>query len=140
MVAATPSLAERRDAHPASQPYVYAASTSSIDTGWRFFPGVGVPQGVETVVDTSAAGFVKAPAYTAEVIGSRALTANGPIIDGFVSIAQPTAASFTLRLLLPRNLVMGNLLLNPDAIFVPGTLAALQQSLSWHVAWIGIEG
>jgi len=139
-LAAVPSLAERRDAHPASQPYVYAASTSSLETGWRFFPVFGAPQGVETVVDTSAAGFVKSPTYTAQVIGNRALAANGPIVDGSVSIVQPTATAFTLRLLLPRNLVMGNLPLNPDAIFVPATLAALQKTLGWSVAWMGIEG
>ena len=139
-LAATPSLAERRDAHPATQPYVYAASTSAAETGWRFFPAVGVAQGVETIVDTSAAGFVKAPAYTAEVIGNRALSANGPVIDGFVSIVQPTATSFTLRLLLPRNLAMATLKLNPDAIFIPATLAVLQKTLGWTVAWMGIEG
>lgn len=139
-LAAVPSLAERRDAHPASQPYVYAASTASLQTGWRFFPSVGIPQGVETVVDTSEAGFVKAPTYTAEVNGNRALSANGPIIDGFVSIVQPTATSFTLRLVLPRNLVVGNLALNPDTIFVPATLPVLQKSLGWTVAWMGIEG
>lgn len=140
VLAAAPSLAERRDAHPATQPYVYAATTPAGATPWRFFPAAGAAQGVETVVDTSAAGFTKAPAYTAHVVGARSLAANGPVVDGPASVVAPTATSFTLRVALPRNLVVAPYQLNPDAVFVPPTLDRLRDQLRWSVSWMGIEG
>ena len=139
-LAAAPSLAERRDAHPATQPYVFADSTPAGATSWRFFPASGPAQGVETIIDTSSAGFTRAPAYSAHVVGARSLAANGPVIDGFTSIVAPTATSFTLRMTLARNLVMAPYSLNPDAIFVQATLDLLRAQLRWSVSWMGIEG
>jgi hypothetical protein len=139
-LAAAPSLAERRDAHPATQPYVFAGTTPAGATDWRVFPASGAPEGVETIVDTAAAGVTRAPAYSANVVGPRALSGVGPVIDGFASVVAPTATSFTLRVTLPRNLVTATHAMNPDAIFVAGTLAQLRDQLRWSVSWMGIEG
>jgi hypothetical protein len=138
-LAAAPSLAERRDAQPATQPYIYAAATPAGATPWRFFPPSGPAQGVETIVDTSAAGFTKAPAYSAHVVGARALGANGPVVDGPASVVAPTATGFALRVALPRNLVVAPYQLNPDSVFVPETLDRLRDQLRWSVSWMGVE-
>jgi len=62
------------------------------------------------------------------------------VIDGCASVVAPTATGFTLRVTLARNLVTATHAMNPDAIFVAGTLAALRDQLRWSVAWMGIEG
>lgn len=138
---AAPSTAERRDARPATQPYVAAGSTKAGETSWDFFFANNDVAGVKTTVDTSAAGFGATPSYTAHVIGSRLLAANGPVIDGIISIAKPTATSFELRMTLPANLALGGAAkLNPDTALVKATLDKLQTQLAWSVAWIGVGG
>ena len=139
-LSAEPSTADRRDARPPTQPYVTAGSTPSGAPSWQFFPGSGAPIGVHTLVDTSAAGFQRTPAYSAHVVGSRSLAANGPLIDGVASIEQPSPTSFLLRVTLPRNLKAGNQSLNPASIFAAGTLAQLEKTLAWSVWWMGVEG
>lgn len=139
-LAAAPSTVERREARPPTQPFVAAGSTPAGDTAWRFFPGVGTPVGVQTVVDTSSADFQRTPAYSAHVVGTRLLAANGPIIDGTTSIEKPTPTSFVLRVTLPRNLSAGGRQLNPNAVFVAATLQKLRTPLNWSVWWMGVEG
>jgi hypothetical protein len=139
-LAAIPSTAERRDARPASQPYVAAGSTSAGKTPWQFFPSSGQIVGVQTRVDTSVAGFGRTPAYCAHVVGNRSLAANGPLVDGFVTVVEPTATSFLLQLTMPRNLSVGVLQLNPTSVFTIATLGKLQTALAWSVWWVGVEG
>jgi hypothetical protein len=139
-LAAVPSAAERRDARPATQPYVAAGSTAAGATPWQFFPASGQPRGVQTKVDTSAGAFGRTPAYAAHIVGTRSLAAGGPLVDGFVAIAEPTTTSFLLQLTMPRNLFVGATPLNPNSVFVAGTLAKLETALAWSVWWMGVEG
>lgn len=133
------STAERREARPATQPYIAAGLTSSGATPWRFFPKSGTALGVETDVDTSAAGFQTMPAYSAQLMGSRALKSGG-VLDGFLAIDSPTPTGFTLRVLMPRNLGGAPQTVNPTSAFKASLLKTLQNTLAWHVAWLGVEG
>ena len=105
-----------------------------------YFPAVGAPAGVQTLVDTSAAGFQRTPTYVAHVVGPRQLPGNGPYVDGLPAVVQPTPTGFVLRLALPRNLVVGTRPLNPNGAFTAATLQALQTALRWSVWWMGVEG
>jgi hypothetical protein len=138
LLAATPSAAERREARPGTQPYVAAANTKSGATSWDWFMVNNQIAGISTIVDTTAAGFSGTPVYSANVIGNRLLDASGPVIDGAVTIDDPTSTSFTLRMTLPRNLPLAGAKLNPDSIFVQATLDALETKLGWYVAWTGV--
>jgi hypothetical protein len=138
-LAATPSTAGRRDARPPTQPFVAAGGTVPADTAWAFFPAAGAPAGVQTRVDTSGAGFRRTPSYVASVVGRRELAPNGPLVDGFPTVAQPSPAGFTLQLAMPRDLVVGARALNPGSAFTPSLLATLRSTLQWSVSWIGVE-
>jgi hypothetical protein len=112
---------------------------------WTFFSGSTGIAGIQTFVDTSSAGFQRVPAYTAQIVGTRVLkadtgTSTGQLVDGFGSVAAAASNGFVYRLLMPRNLVNGPYVLNPDAIFVKSTLDTLRTALKWSVSWMGVEG
>ena len=140
-----PSLAERRSARPATQPFVAAGNSVAETTVWKFFSDPKGIAGIETTVDTSSAGFQSTPVYTAQIVGTRVLSAKsgataGQLIDGFGTVMSPTATSFVYRLAMPRNLAVGSYHLNDNAVFVNTTLAMLRTALKWSVSWMGIEG
>ncbi len=147
------SSAERRQARPSPQPYVMAGQTIAGSTFWQFYPSStpGSALGVETVVDTSSAGFGMTPVYTAHVAGSRILKAaitggsggassHGQLIDGLATIVDPSPTGFTLRVALPRNLAMSPYVLNPSAAFSATLPETLRATLRWQVMWMGVEG
>lgn len=140
VLAAVPSTSERRDAKPASRPTIAAGTTPAGGTPWTFYPNPQQPLGVRTMVDTSAAGFTRPPAYSAQVTGNRRMAANGPTLDGFPQIVNPSTSGFVLQLEMPRDLRLGNGRMNPDSVFVASTLVTLEKALKWSVAWIGVEG
>jgi hypothetical protein len=98
-LAAPVSTAERRDALPATQPYVAAGETESGRTEWRLWPETN-PLGVATRVSTTSAGFQNVPRYQAHVVGERVLP-DGRVVDGYVQVAEPSAEGFELRMILP---------------------------------------
>ena len=107
------SLAQRRNAKPAEQPYV-ASGRAQVD--WKFPSGttpVGVGLHMIGTVDTTAAGFRTPPCYSAQLLGSREFTFSVAgktvkrMLDGFVMILAPSgprqvADGSGLRLLAPR--------------------------------------
>jgi hypothetical protein len=144
------SLDPRRSARPAHQPYIAAGRTDASATVWSFWPENALQasaRGVETTVDTSGARFRLTPRYFATVAGSRVLAPESgqegpePLVDGFAAVVAPGPASFKLQVLMPRDVrVSDTHTLNPAAVFTDRTLDRLQEELSWHVVWIGIEG
>jgi hypothetical protein len=134
------STADCRSLHAPTQPYIAAASTPVGNTSWREFTSGGTIAGVATVVDTSAAGFVTTPTYTAQVNGGTELS-SGVLIGGIVSIIEPTPTGFTVNVVLPP-LTIGSAQLNPASSINATLLAALKSSsqLGWSVSWMGIEG
>jgi hypothetical protein len=135
------STADRRDLHAASEPYLVGGSTPSGSTPWAAWPSAGSMEGVRTTVDTSAAGFVTTPTYTAQVNGTRLIAPN-ILIDGPASVSAAKPASFTVTVLLPRNLNVGAFTLNPDSAIGPKLLHQLKlgSGLGWYVSWMGVEG
>jgi hypothetical protein len=102
---------ERRDAVPPQQPYVAAGRSEAGNTPWQLWPNEKAPLGVATTVATSSAGFQTTPRYQAHVAGERMYQAapGGEItvVDGVAQIAQVTASSFEMRVLLPTGTTVG---------------------------------
>ncbi|HEY3228429.1 MAG TPA: hypothetical protein VGJ87_04360, partial [Roseiflexaceae bacterium] len=142
-----PSGAERR-----SIPTRRAGVASGIARGlaWRFWGSddATIILGVAADVDTAPARFVYTPRYVAQVQGSRLLTLSGdhgtvsPIVDGFVSVADPTPSGFVLRMLLaPRDALLGEVTLNPESVFGPEQRDLFLRTVgdAFDVVWMGIE-
>ena len=104
------SAAERRDALPAQQPYVFASQTESGTTVWKPWPDAKAPSAVVTTVSTVSAGFRGTPRYQANVVGERLMVLKGKsfIADGYAQIATATASSFDLRVFLPTGATVGD--------------------------------
>ncbi len=142
-----PATVLRRQLHRRSTAYAAAGTTRAGATEWTWWPTTGDPAAVQTVVDTSAAGFGRIPVYSANVVGDRIVARSSfgifeiqHLLDGQVVIADPTAQQFVLRMLLPRNLQLGVLRdLNADARFSTATLSALRADARWYVSWMGVE-
>ncbi|HKP29503.1 MAG TPA: hypothetical protein VJU15_08865 [Gemmatimonadales bacterium] len=136
VLSAPVSNADRRYALPDIRPYIVAGSTPEGETPWAFSAGNA---GVETFVDTSAAGFGRTPVYLAHLVGTRAQVSLNRILDGFGSVEGATPAGFTFRVLMPRNLSLPPYTMNPAAAFTLPLLQTLQDTLRWSVTWTGIE-
>jgi hypothetical protein len=144
------SIAQRRNARPAAQPYIACGETSPTSTAWQLLSAGGESNiGLQVVVDTSSARFSAPPCYSAHIAGERAFSivineqAIQFLLDGFVHLSQPTTSGFTVRVLMPE-MQVGDLPVNPsgffqEAFFTSQGRAALQNN-SWHVAWMGVEG
>jgi hypothetical protein len=143
------SIEQRRNARPAMQPYIACGKTNPTSTDWRLLPGDEESNiGLQVTVDTSAARFRTPPCYSAQIVGTRVFSMEDSppmqfLLDGFVHTSQPTATSFTLRVLMPE-MQVGNLPINPSAFFLEEFFtsegrASLQEN-GWHVAWMGVEG
>lgn len=134
------SVAERRNARPAAQPYIAAGNTSTLSNPWNaVVSGFGVT--ISVSVDTSAAQFRSTPRYLANVVGNRslALTIAGQavtlLLDGFARVDSASATGFSFSLLIP-SILMGTSTPNSvaTALNAPGVLNA------WYVVWMGVEG
>jgi hypothetical protein len=140
---AAPSSSLRREIAAALKPFIMAGTTPETETDWRLYPPTGANVlGVETTVDTASAGFASTPLYTAHVLGARNVgTANPPkyMIDGYASVEAPTASSFVLRVLLPRNIIVTPHVLNPKGLLNSQLPSLLNTKLKWQVAWVGVE-
>jgi len=145
VLSSAPTYADRVSARTPVTPRIAAGRTDPLKTIWRFATTVGGSQvGVETTVDTSEAGFASAPMYAVQLLGERILvqkvgTADGIMLDGIVSVQQPRANSFVLRVTMPRDQSLPGWKLNPGSRFVPITLDQLRVELQWQVAWMGTE-
>lgn len=87
-------------ARPMARPQLASGQTVPGDTAWESWEENEINVGVQSVVDTSAAGFTTTPNYFAEAV------ADNPTADfvpaWFTSIADPTPDGFTLRLFMRR--------------------------------------
>jgi hypothetical protein len=133
------SLAQRRNAKPAAQPFLWAGRSSTTENAWTSaVTGFGVT--ISLAVDTSAAQFRSPPRYFAHAVGDRQVTVtlNGEkrvlVLDGFSRVADDTPVGFTFSLLIPSILLDRSVTLNDLSQALP---AALKQ---WYVDWLGVEG
>jgi hypothetical protein len=133
------SLAQRRNAKPAAQPYLWAGRTSTTDNAWTSaVTGFGVT--ISLTVDTSAAQFRSPPRYFAHAVGDRQVTVTLKdqkkvlVLDGFSRVADDTSVGFTFSLLIPSILLDHSITLDDLSHALP---EALKQ---WYVEWLGTEG
>ena len=157
------SLAQRRNARPATRPYVASGTTnhqtesSPTTDKWSLLPVSAFGVELQRHVDTTAACFSTAPCYTARIDGTRTfpvtLRQGGQttplLLDGFVSVLNATVTGFDVLVLIPAILMeqgsislvdqIRNLL--PDALgeTTPATPAGATRN-DWRVVWIGVEG
>lgn len=133
------SIAQRRNARPLQQPYMFAGNTRSQSSGWETATSdLGIRVTIE--VDTSAAQFRSVPRYFAHVIGERFVRIGDVegfdvLVDGFgrVNPEPLTATKFKFSLLIPMAILDG-----ADVAMVE---TALKVRLGeWYVEWLGIEG
>ncbi len=130
------SVAQRRNARPAQQPYV-ACGHSPADR-WKIevLSRAGIELRLQ--VDTTSALFRVAPCYFAHVVGERKFKFEGVqiLLDGFASISDETAQGFTFFFLIPE------LLLAATGLTPAKVAKWLQEALNkqgWFVEWIGVE-
>lgn len=135
------SVSQRRNARPATQPYLYAGNTAGLGAIWTATPSsLGIT--VTLAVDTSPAQFRSMPNYVANAVGDRSVRVTIPgvpaprslVIDGFVRVDSVTATDFTLSLLIPSILIDHDLALDKVATALPDALK------DWYVVWMGVEG
>lgn len=138
-LAAEPALKQRREARPATQPYIAAGNDSSL--AWEAIKSGQQVIGLKASVDTSAAGFGATPQYMAHVVGEREVPgAKDSILDGLVHISEATPIGFTLTLYLPPDIPLGGGMVLNSQKYLHGELPNLVQEWGWSVAWLGIEG
>lgn len=135
------SLAPRRFARPAQQPYIAAGQTGAETTVWEPWGEGADSLGVLTHVDTSAARFTAIPTYIAHVAGDRYQVGDDGVevlISGIATVTDATPSGFTLqvRAHVERSNLIGDI---PTAIILdlPTTVS---ERLGWHVVWMGMEG
>lgn len=146
------SLAQRRNARPAEQPY--AACGKAFDLKWTMPQeelSLGVGLELRTAVDTREAGFRTPPCYTAHLVGERkfsfsvAATTVERMLDGFVTIIDPKPAGFGFSLLIPDSLLTSQPPRpeDPDPRTATDFKDQLEKQIvsnGWRVEWMGVEG
>jgi hypothetical protein len=151
------SVAQRRNAKPAEQPYVACATADQLT--WTLPNGpdsVGVGLQLLASIDTTAAGFRTPPCYSAHLLGERefTFTVKTPagttvtvkrLLDGFVTLLAPTETGFDFSLLVPDSLFT-KVPEQPSDPDPRGDTTFTKQLMDqivtnhWRVDWIGVEG
>jgi hypothetical protein len=145
------SLAQRRNARLAAQPYV--ASDTVPKPAWKLPDAAAGASafGLQLVasIDTTAAGFRTTPCYSAQVLGSREFVFDVEgqsvprLVDGFVMLLAASKTGFDFSVLVPDSL-LANL---PPVPGAPDPQSnefkkqlVKQVAKQWSVDWIGVEG
>jgi hypothetical protein len=146
------SLAQRRNAKPAEQPYV--ACGSAVRPRWKLPSGAdsaGFGLQLVAAIDTTTAGFRTPPCYSAHLLGGREFTFSvgdkivKRVLDGFVLIIAPSESGFEFSLFVPDSLLtkVPEQASDPDprkdATFSEQLLTQIDKN-EWRVDWIGVEG
>ena len=143
--AKTPSLDEECPvpiSRPLARPHVASGATIPGNTRWDLW-SVMVPEqviniGVQTTIDTLAAGFTETPCYFAWLQGPLwGRSADDFVAAPFAHIDLAAATGFTFRLWLPAVPILGPVITaNQD---VPAQFPAFAQKHQLFVCWLGIQ-
>jgi hypothetical protein len=136
------SLAQRRNARPATLPYVACGSAGADKWAAPKVSAFGIELNMK--VDTTDACFRTAPCYMARVAGERQFTVTiggrqiNLLLDGFVNIMHGTVTGFDALMLIPAVLLeqSGISLSQQVAKILPKAL----KDNGWDLVWIGVEG
>jgi hypothetical protein len=146
------SLAQRRNAKPAEQPYVACGRAEALD--WTLphdVAGLGFGLQIVAAIETAPAGFRTPPSYSAHVVGDREFKFKvgtrtvQRVLDGFVSLMAPSETGFTFSLLIPDSLFtkVPESESDPDPRKDPQFKKQLLEQIAakdWRIDWIGVEG
>lgn len=146
------SLAQRRNARPAAQPYVASGTTDEVDWSVPSAEAGASGFGVQLVakVDTTEAAFRTTPCYSAQLMGSREFTFDvkgkkvARLVDGFVMLLGADKSGFRFSVLVPDSLL--STLPASESDPDPTTDASFEKQLRdqaaalWRIDWIGVEG
>lgn len=144
----TVSLEPQASVRPLARPQLGSGSTVPGNTSWEIWTS-GLEEtddfGVQTTIDTSAAGFTDAPCYFAWLQGNL-FNPNPPTLANalFTSIAEETVNSFVFRIAFPQ-LQQGTIQIaaataTPGMTYIDANnfaLFARKQNL--YVSWIGCQ-
>jgi hypothetical protein len=130
----------RRRLEPTVRPRVVTGRTGRLPAAaWSLWPGSGTAAlGVQATISTIDGAFRETPIYTARVEGTRNVPSDNAVVDGFVSIEDPTERSFRLIVSLPQ--VQGSALNSPQQLRRTAQVGSyLRNKLDWGVVWMGVE-
>lgn len=135
------SLAPRRFARPAQQPYISVGQTGVETTAWELWGEGAQNLGVLTHVDTSEARFTSTPNYMAHVAGDRYLlddTGLEVLISGIAHITDAAPNGFILRVRthIERSQTVGD----PPVPIELDLPTVVRERLKWCAVWMGIQG
>jgi hypothetical protein len=131
------SLAERRVARGAEQPYIATGQTPRGATVWSVWQEGDSLLGILTELETSVARFQATPHYFAHLVGERYLTPaagappGGSVIRAIPEVCNATPTSFTFRVLVYTD--------SEIALSEENILETVTATLNWHVVWLGVE-
>lgn len=134
------SIAERRSARPAKQPYIACGTVKpdwSLDDNWvgkadQVRAATIIPRKLTALIGTDSAGFISTPCYSARIAGPR-VRAEGAvsfILEGLVNVVNPQPRSFQFQVLLMLQALSGSGQINIDQPLF---------TKDWQVIWIGVE-
>ena len=167
-LAQKPSLAQRRSARPPAQPYIASGTTGSdiwqpVETS-----GTSSINSISAVIDTSEAGFITTPAYTARIDRGKQIDVGGKLVLPIMTVSDARPDSFTITVALfeiltgsSTNIFSAAMLLTSNLFsarnvtdFTPqtggesitstATLASddsveFAKNNDWRVVWMGVE-
>src|SRR6185369_12517396 len=146
------SVAQRRNAKPPTQPFIFAGRTEKTLQWTAHDSAFAIEATVR--VDTSAAHFRTPPRYFANVIGPREIkpiiegVETTLIVDGFeriYSLSDELSPGFSAndtddRIGFKFSLLIPSMLINLKTLTLAKIAAALNTALKdWYVEWMGIE-
>jgi hypothetical protein len=129
-------------AHALARPRVANGMTVPGKTVWEEFGSAGkISRGLQTSVDTTAAGFTQAPIYFAWLVAAPGRTRQTRSALGLLAlptdIVEPTSAGFTFRVLISRSIVAAA---DTDAVEEAGrSFTLLARKLAVRICWIGCQ-
>jgi hypothetical protein len=146
------SLAQRRNARPAAQPYVASGTAQALDWSLPDAANGASGFGLQLVasIDTTSADYRTTPCYSAQVMGSREFSfvdAKGKkvprLVDGFVMLLAASKTGFDFSILVPDSLLtnLPPVAGDPDPQSDAFRKQLLEQvAAQWSVDWVGVEG
>lgn len=133
------SIAQRRSARPAKQPYV---ACGTVEPDWTLDDNQGfnsfdvqvatIVRRLTADINTGSANFIGTPCYTARVAGPRIReTETGTfIVDGLLNITKPEPKKFEIHVVLM-----------VQSLFGQGQIDITEELFSdWSIVWMGVEG
>jgi hypothetical protein len=127
---------------PLARPQLGSGSTVPGNTGWGLWTDGSTVFGVQTTIDTSAAGFTDAPCYFAWLEGSVFNPQTQQLVPAlFTSIAEETVDGFVFRIAFPflQFVILAASNIPPVIYVAPEDFALFARKQNLYVSWVGCQ-